>query len=357
MKKIDLHTFFSKKILFWHENDNMRKMPWKEEKAPYKIWLSEIILQQTRVEQGLSYYNKFIIKYPTVNKLALAQEEEVFKMWEGLGYYSRCKNLIATARFISFELNGIFPDKYENILQLKGVGEYTAAAIASFAYNLPHAVLDGNVLRVLARFFGIYAPIDSAIGKKKFNILAHQLMGKAPPALYNQALMDFGATVCKPQLPVCDTCILQKNCVAKNQSAVKELPVKQKKIVKTHRYFFYIIAHYENKIYVRKRIEKDIWQNLWEFILIEVEAKTTCELLLKSSELKAIVGEKYDVQKISGVYIQKLTHQKIEGVFIHIKLPRSIQMKDFVLVDENKMSTLAFPRLITNYFDGKGMKK
>ena len=208
MKKIELNTFFSKNILHWHKNINKRLMPWKEEKNPYKIWLSEIILQQTRVQQGLSYYNKFVFKYPTINNLAEATEQEVFKMWEGLGYYTRCKNLIATARFISFELKGIFPTNYDDILKLKGVGPYTAAAIASFAYNLPNAVVDGNVLRILARFFGDHTPIDSTIGKKNYNILAQQLMYKAPPANYNQAIMDFGATVCKPQLPLCVDCIL-----------------------------------------------------------------------------------------------------------------------------------------------------
>ncbi|MCY7291511.1 MAG: A/G-specific adenine glycosylase, partial [Ferruginibacter sp.] len=197
--------FFTENLMLWNNKYNRRTMPWKGEKDPYKIWLSEIILQQTRVEQGLEYYNRFLIKYPKVELLAVADENEVFKLWEGLGYYSRCKNLIVSARIIAFNYDGIFPNKYEDILKLKGVGPYTCAAIASFAFNLPHAVVDGNVLRVIARFFGIDTPIDSIKGKKVFNTLAQTLMDTVSPALYNQAIMDFGATICKPQLPLCST--------------------------------------------------------------------------------------------------------------------------------------------------------
>jgi A/G-specific adenine glycosylase len=356
MKKIEKNTFFQKNILLWHKNDNKRLMPWKEEKDPYKIWLSEIILQQTRVEQGLAYYNKFIIKYPSINDLALAPEQEVFKMWEGLGYYSRCKNLIATARFISFELKGIFPNEYENILQLKGVGPYTAAAIASFAYNLPNAVVDGNVLRVLARFFGDHTPIDSTIGKKQFHTLAHQLLGKATPALYNQAIMDFGATVCKPQLPICVSCVLKKECIAFKKSTVKELPIKEKKIIKTQRFFYYIIATFNNKIYVRKRTEKDVWQNLWEFILVEENKKISVDDFMTSSKYTSIISEKNVLKKVSSFYKQQLTHQTIEGVFIHIELNAAFKNNQFIAVDKKQMNTLAFPRLITNYFEKTAYK-
>ncbi len=357
MKKIEKNTFFNKKILLWHKNDNKRLMPWKEEKDPYKIWLSEIILQQTRVEQGLSYYNKFIIKYPTINDLAIAAEQDVFKMWEGLGYYSRCKNLITTARFISFDLKGIFPNEYEHILQLIGVGPYTAAAIASFAYNLPIAVVDGNVLRVLARYFGNYNPIDSATGKKEYNILAQKLMANAIPSQYNQAIMDFGATICKPQLPLCLTCVLQKKCIAYKKNIVKQLPVKEKKIAKKIRYFYYIVATYNNKIYIKKRTEKDIWQNLWEFILVEADKKETAEFFLNSSKIKTIITENYILQKFSPFYKQQLTHQTIEGIFIHIKLESALQNSNFVCVDKIQMSTLAFPRIITNYFENESKEK
>ena len=189
---------FSRILQKWNREKNTRQMPWKGEKDPYKIWLSEIILQQTRVEQGLNYYNNFIKTFPDVHKLAKAPEEKIFKLWEGLGYYTRCRNLIASARYISKELKGKFPDTYEEIKALKGVGPYTAAAISSFAFNLPHAVVDGNVFRVLARIFGISTPIDSTEGKKKFTELANKLLDKKQPGFYNQAIMDFGAVICKP---------------------------------------------------------------------------------------------------------------------------------------------------------------
>jgi len=211
---------------------NNRAMPWKGEKDAYKIWLSEIILQQTRVEQGWDYYNRFIERFPQIQLLADAKDEEVFKLWEGLGYYSRCKNLLATARFITQEKRGIFPSAYKDILHLKGVGPYTAAAIASFAFNLPHAVVDGNVSRVLSRFFGIATPIDSTAGKQEFTALAQALLDQQSPGIYNQAIMDFGATICKPQLPLCADCPLQAECTAFQTGKISDLPVKEKKLQK-----------------------------------------------------------------------------------------------------------------------------
>jgi A/G-specific adenine glycosylase len=351
MKKLTITSYFTKNLLLWHKNDNTRTMPWKEERNPYRIWLSEIILQQTRVAQGLDYYNKFIIKYPTVEKLANAEENSVFKLWEGLGYYSRCKNLIASARFIAFELGGKFPTTYESILQLKGVGPYTASAIASFAYNLPHAVVDGNVLRVLARYFGIDKPIDSTEGKKYFTELAQSLLDKASPALYNQSIMDFGATICKPQIPLCSTCILNPNCVAFKKKAVENLPVKGKKLEKKKRYFYYIIASFDNKIYVRKRTEKDIWQNLWEFIPIEQAQKVELEDFLISPAFFSVVGKKSTLKQASIFYKQQLTHQTIEGVFLHVALKSPLKNDSYTAVSKNELKKMAFPRFITNYFE------
>ncbi len=198
----ELLSKFPALLMRWNRLQNTRQMPWKGEKDPYKIWLSEIILQQTRVEQGLKYYEKFVSNFPEVHKLAAAKDEKVYKLWEGLGYYTRCRNLIESARFISKNLNGKFPSTFDNILALKGVGHYTASAIASFAYNLPHAVVDGNVFRVLSRFFGIKTPIDSTKGKKLFTQLAIELLDKKKPGIYNQGLMDFGAVICKPQVPL-----------------------------------------------------------------------------------------------------------------------------------------------------------
>ncbi len=354
MKKLTITSYFTKNLQLWHKNDNKRTMPWKEERNPYRIWLSEIILQQTRVAQGLDYYNKFIIKFPTVEKLANAEENSVFKLWEGLGYYSRCKNLIASARFITFELGGEFPTTFEDILQLKGVGPYTASAIASFAYNLPHAVVDGNVLRVLSRYFGIHKPIDSTEGKKYFTELAQSLLDKESPALYNQSIMDFGATICKPQIPLCSTCVLKKNCKAFEKNVVENLPVKAKKLVKKSRFFYYIFASFDNKFYVRKRTEKDIWQNLWEFILVELPQKVELDDFLASSAFLNAAEKKSTLRKKSIFYKQKLSHQTIEGVFIHVELKSPLKNKIYSAVSKSELKKLAFPRFITNYFEAGG---
>jgi A/G-specific adenine glycosylase len=353
MKKSIKSKFFTKNLLDWNSAHNARTMPWKGELNPYRIWLSEIILQQTRVEQGLEYYNRFIAQYPTVGLLAAAPENEVFKLWEGLGYYSRCRNLIASARYIAFELGGKFPESYEEILKLKGVGPYTAAAISSFAYNLPHAVVDGNVLRVLARFFGIELPADSNEGRKYFTELAQSLLNTASPALYNQAIMDFGATICKPQLPLCEICPLQKECTAFNSNTVNKLPVKEKKLKKRNRFFYYIIAEFKEKIYVRKRIEKDIWQSLFEFKLFEKEEKISVNELLTSAELKNFAGRKFKVINISDFYKQQLTHQSIEGVFIHIVLSAAPISNELTAIEKDKIATLAFPRFMTRFFEGR----
>jgi A/G-specific adenine glycosylase len=351
MKKLTKTSYFTKNLLLWHKNDNFRTMPWKNEQNPYRIWLSEIILQQTKVEQGLDYYNKFIIKYSTIERLANADENSVFKLWEGLGYYSRCRNLIATAQFISFELGGIFPKTYDNILKLKGIGPYTAAAIASFAYNLPYAVVDGNVLRVLARFFGIDIPIDSSSGKKYFAKIAQNLLDKDFPALYNQAIMDFGATICKPKLPLCATCPLKNNCVALKKNSIQTLPVKEKKLQKRNRYFYYIIAHFEGKYYIRKRTEKDIWQNLWEFMLIEEPQKVEIADFLQSPKFLSLVEKKASIEFNSIFFKQQLTHQTIEGIFIHVNLKNPLKNEKYTAIGKKEFKKLAFPRFITNYFE------
>jgi A/G-specific adenine glycosylase len=351
MKKLIKTSNFSKKLLIWHKNDNTRTMPWKGELDPYKIWLSEIILQQTRVEQGMDYYNKFIINYPTVKHLAKAEENDVFKMWEGLGYYSRCKNLIATARFIAFELGGEFPSTYDSILALKGVGPYTAAAISSFAYNLPIAVVDGNVLRVLSRFFDIATPIDSTEGKKHFTELAQSLIDKASPSLYNQAIMDFGATICKPMLPLCSQCVINKNCLSLSNKTVKQLPVKKNKIKKTNRFFYYVVASHENAVYVRKRVEKDIWQNLWEFILFEESEKMEVDDIVASAAFIAMFGRKPNIKMVSVIQKQQLTHQSIASIFIHIDLKKSLKVDSHELLLKKNIGKIPFPRLITSYFE------
>ena len=257
------NNFFAKQLLAWNQNDNSRAVPWRGATDPYKIWLSEIMLQQTRLEQGLPYYLKFIEQYPTVHDLAQAPEEEVFLLWQGLGYYSRCRNLIYTAKFISENLKGNFPDNYKELLKLKGVGAYTAAAIASFAFGEAVPVIDGNVYRVLSRFFATATPIDTTEGKKKFQYLIQQVFDPAHPAEFNQAIMDLGATVCTPKKPDCQHCPLNKYCKAYHQVAVECFPVKSKKIIVKHRTFDYWVFIFEEKVFIKKREEKDIWQGLF----------------------------------------------------------------------------------------------
>jgi A/G-specific adenine glycosylase len=342
---------FSRILLNWNKKKNDRQMPWKGENDPYKIWLSEIILQQTRVEQGLNYYKNFIRTFPNINKLAKAPDEKIFKMWEGLGYYTRCRNLIATARQISKERKGKFPDSYNEIKALKGVGPYTAAAISSFAYNLPYAVVDGNVFRVLARVFGINKPVDSTTGKKYFALLAEELLDKKQPGLYNQAIMDFGAVVCKPVSPVCPDCVFRKICFAFLNNKIKELPLKKKKINIKKRWFYYLVLEYKNEIAIRQRKGKDIWRDLFEFPLIETANECDIKVVLKEAEKrKWILGKKYMAEPVSSLFKQQLSHQLIIGQFIKIKLKRKpVLPDDWLWATKNKMRRYAFPRFINQY--------
>lgn len=345
---------FTTNLLSWNEKENTRVMPWKGEKDPYKIWLSEIILQQTRVEQGLKYYGKFITNFPTIQKLAIARDQKVYKLWEGLGYYTRCKNLIDTARFISNKLGGKFPDKFENILALKGVGRYTASAIASFAYDLPYAVVDGNVFRVLSRVFGIKQPIDSTEGKKLFTQLAFDLLDKKNPGVYNQALMDFGAVICKPY-PLCTICPFKNVCFAFKNDQVENLPVKEKKIKIKTRWFNYLIIEYNDKFYIRKRTGNDIWKNLNEFALVQTEKDVPVKSILKKAEKDGILGKNlYSIKSVSPIYSQQLSHQKIIGRFIKINLKKQFVPAGYKPVSIKQMFRLAFPRIITSYFE-KGL--
>jgi len=337
---------FVQKLLIWNKRKNNRQMPWKGEKDPYKIWLSEIILQQTRVEQGLKYYENFIAAFPNVHALADAPEEKVFKLWEGLGYYSRCRNLIVAAKFISKDLEGTFPTDFESILQLKGVGNYTASAIASFAYNLPYAVLDGNVFRVLSRIFDIEISIDSTEGKKFFSELAQNILPKKKAGDYNQAIMDFGAVVCKPY-PECKICFFNKYCKAYLTGKQDLLPVKQKKIKIKERWLNYFIVKYKGQILIRQRISKDIWQQLFEFILIETEKNFSEE---KSLEL---FSTQYGVVKFraDGSYQakQKLSHQLIHFHFFQIELNGNENIPGFSWVSISQLNKYAFPKSLQEF--------
>lgn len=357
MKTSATKVSFTKNLLLWNKKLNKREMPWKGEKDPYKIWLSEIILQQTRVEQGWEYYNRFIKTYPTVKKLAIAPDEKVFKHWEGLGYYSRCKNLLSTARFIAKEKNGKFPDTYEDILALKGIGPYTAAAIASFAFNLPHAVLDGNVFRVLARYFGISKDINNSEGKRVFSSLANKLLDTRLPGIYNQAIMDFGAVLCKPQNPLCAVCPLKKECVAFLNDSVNKLPVKTKQLTRKKRWFYYLVIEHNGKTYVHKRAGKDIWENLYEFLLLETGGKASVKKIKTSPSFKKLVqNNEAEIKFVSKTYSQHLSHQTIEGAFVLIKMKKAPALKELEAVSISRIPELAFPRFITRYLTESGYK-
>ncbi|MBC7523817.1 MAG: A/G-specific adenine glycosylase [Flavobacterium sp.] len=312
---------FSNSLLQWYLQ-NKRDLPWRNTTNPYPIWLSEIMLQQTRVSQGMPYFLKFVENFPTVFDLAHATEEQVLKLWQGLGYYSRARNMHKTAQIIAFEYNGIFPNNYQNLLKLKGIGEYTAAAIASFAFNEVVPVVDGNVFRVLARYFDIETDIASSGAKKEFTSLAQELIPANNPALFNQAIMEFGALQCVPKNPDCNNCIFNNSCLALKFKKVSELPIKIKKTKVLNRYLNYLIMlDSENKTVIQKRIDKGIWQNLYEFPVIE---------LLKDENFDTIVSEIKTVLKSNNVeniilfnekiIIHKLSHQKLYIRFYEVKV-------------------------------------
>ncbi len=307
---------FSKILRHWYLQ-NKRDLPWRNTVNPYYIWLSEIILQQTRVSQGLSYYFKFIEHFPAVIDLAFASEEQVLKLWQGLGYYSRARNLHFTAKYIVNELHGVFPTTYTDIIKLKGVGDYTASAIASICFNEATAVVDGNVYRVLARYFGINTPINSSKGKKEFKQLAQQLLNKKSSGEHNQAIMEFGARMCKPQNPNCIICPLQNSCIAQEKKLIKVLPVKENRIKIRNRYFNYLVIHTaNNKTNLIKR-EKGIWINLYEFPLIETSIDIDEKQLIEHE----IFNELFEIYPVTirlfnkKVIVHKLSHQHIHTKF------------------------------------------
>lgn len=290
-------TDFAAILESWYQSFG-RELPWRATDDPYRIWISEIILQQTRVNQGYDYYLKFIKRFPTVEALGLADIDDVMLQWQGLGYYSRARNLHAAAK--SIVEAGAFPTTYEGVRALKGVGEYTAAAICSFAYGMPYAVIDGNVYRVLSRVFGIKTPIDTTTGKKEFAAVANELLDVSAPALYNQAIMDFGAMVCTPQRPACADCPIAAFCVAHAEGMVDYLPVKSKKTAVRKRFFNYIILIEENEVYIHRRGEGDIWTGLYEPVLLETSTEQT--------DVATLIGAGYRVLKCVEGLKHQLTH-------------------------------------------------
>lgn len=345
-------SIFQQQLMEWYEQHD-RPLPWKDEKDPYLIWLSEVILQQTRVAQGLPYFEKFKAHYPTVDDLAKAPADEVMKLWEGLGYYSRARNMHATAKYISQQLGGQFPTSYQEILQLKGIGPYTAAAISSFAFDLPHAVVDGNVYRVLARYFGMDTPIDQTVGKKNFSKLAQSLLDYSQPGRYNQAIMDFGAVQCVPKSPKCTSCPLQDGCLAYQSNRVDRYPVKSKKLIRKNRFFHFLVFEFENLTYIQRRESKDIWLHLYQFPLVEADQFIQSFATLQSQPDWPDWVAKTDTLdwSLSRPFKQDLTHQRIHAFFFKIQLKRApaIIPSKFVITERENLTKFAFPKIIDLY--------
>lgn len=312
---------------------NKRDLPWREIQDPYLIWISEIILQQTRVNQGLSYYQRFVSRFPTLKDLAQAELDEVLKYWQGLGYYSRARNLYKSAKVIIDKYNGVFPTSYDDILNLPGIGVYTASAICSFAYNIPYPVIDGNVYRVLSRLFGIHTAIDTGEGKKQFMQLALDFLNTAEPALHNQAIMEFGALQCIPVSPDCGLCPLIIYCKANEYNQVGLLPVKSQKIIIKERFFNYLFIQYHDKTLISKRVDNDIWKNLYEFPLIESDRLFNYETLISNEEFQLLFSgiDKVEILNFTSSVRHVLTHRIIYSTFIKIRIEqKNIKLEKFI---------------------------
>jgi A/G-specific adenine glycosylase len=344
------NRYFSDKVVEWYKV-NKRDLPWRDTTDPYKVWLSEIILQQTRVNQGMPYYFRFIERFPTVRALASASEQEVLRLWQGLGYYTRARNLHKCAKVITAEYNGEFPNSFKALIKLPGVGEYTAAAIASFSFKEPVAVVDGNVFRVLSRVFGIEKEINSVEGKKVFTTLANKLISKNFPDFHNQALMEFGALHCLPKNPSCENCDFHSKCFAAQNNLQAVLPRKSKSKEARTRYFYYIVLQKGNSLLMRKREDKDIWHGLYDFILIERKKPLKTDRLL--SDAAQALGQPVAVEgvEISDPYKHVLTHQIIHAKFVLIRAGKFSPARDrnlkFYTFD--KINDLPKPMLITRF--------
>lgn len=342
---------FSKNLRQWYRK-NGRKLPWRGTKEAYKIWLSEIILQQTRVNQGLPYYEKFLENFPSINKLAEASEDQILRLWQGLGYYSRARNLHAAAKQVIIDFKGEFPADFKKLKSIKGIGDYTASAIASFAFDLPHPVVDGNVYRFLSRFFGMDIPIDSSLGKKAFDDLALELMDGQHAAEHNQAMMEIGSLVCKPISPNCDECPFSMACHAFIYNKVSDYPVKGKKLTAKKRYFHYFLVTDGIATYIRRRNEKDIWQGLYELPLVEVSECSDFPPAIP--EMAKIHQPTFNNQPVKRKHI--LSHQELYTCFWRVKIDKCLTPNDgYLRVKLTDLSTYAFPQLIVKYFEHEGL--
>lgn len=340
----------------WYR-ENKRDLPWRKTSEPYAIWLSEIIMQQTRINQGTNYYLRFMEAYPDVFALANAPKDEVFKLWQGLGYYNRADNLMKTARRIVDEYNGVFPADLTELKSLPGIGDYTAAAIASISFNLPAPVVDGNVYRVLSRIFGIKTPIDTGPGKKEFTKKAADLMADYPPAEFNQALMEFGALHCLPANPNCESCIFNKDCMAFLNGKQLDFPVKKSKVKVRDRHIYYFViqtSDNEPKFFIKKRENRDIWRNLYDFPSIESEKAFSDpkEALAQAEKQGLLFSPKYEGGTVSRKYEHKLTHLRIFATFIPIILSEERKKEyenSLLLISQSDLKNYPVPQLIVRY--------
>ena len=341
---------FSSEIIAWY-HQHKRDLPWRHTTDPYVIWLSEVILQQTRVAQGLPYFYRFLTHYPNVAAFAAASEEEILVHWQGLGYYSRARNMHHAAKTVVAEYDGVFPHRYDDLVRLKGIGTYTAAAIASFAANEAKAVLDGNVFRVLARYFGIEEPINSSKGKKLFAMLADEMLDRTCPGLYNQAVMEFGAIQCKPASPDCGNCVLRTDCRALLNGQVAQLPVKLKAKASRNRYFNYFVVRKGDQIVMQKRAKGDIWENLYELPLVETPHPVDIPELAVNPEVIDAFGEKADLKLIGEPVKHVLSHQNLFAQFVEVTLQKPLDEKkisgNYVFIKD--LGTLAKPKLMYSF--------
>ncbi|MCJ8208303.1 A/G-specific adenine glycosylase [Mucilaginibacter sp. RS28] len=336
---------FNEEIIRWYQA-NKRDLPWRHTTNPYIIWLSEIILQQTRVEQGLPYFHRFAERFPTVRDFAAASEDEILTLWQGLGYYSRGRNMLVTARLVMELYQGEFPKQHADLIRLKGIGEYTAAAIASFSANEAKAVVDGNVYRVLARYFGIAEPINSTPGKKVFQQLADELLNQQTPGLHNQAMMEFGAMLCKPKNPDCKTCPVREGCAAFATRQVNSLPVKLKKLKVKERFFTYFLYTDGHHILMNRRNADDIWANMCDLPLIETPGEINPYEVLHLKETVDCFGEAVKTAEVLGTHKHVLTHRKLKVSFVRLEHPPIKLKEQWFYIEVENLKKIAMPQII-----------
>ncbi len=338
--RLDFYKDFSITLFHWYSH-NQRDLPWRHTQDPYKVWLSEIILQQTRVDQGMPYYYNFIESYPTVSSLANAHLDDVYKLWEGLGYYSRARNLHKAAKIVVEQFNGVFPNSYNGLITLPGIGDYTASAISSFCFNEVRPVLDGNVFRVISRLFGIKEPINKPASRKIFKDILNELIDKHSPASFNQAIMEFGAVHCKPKQPKCDECIFQEKCFAFSMNKQSDYPVKVKPKKSITRFFNYLIVGEGDDIWIKKRSNSGIWSNLHEFPLIEGQDIFNTEL----------IDETVKIIKVSKATKHILSHQNIYAKFYRVKDVDASFLEGCIKVKKSSLPDYAMHRLMTRFLE------